>query len=163
MTLKWKWSSQLSLHYLVKWFPLWLKIYITNMINVTILKKKGFVIAFGARVLPSRGWFAPMASNISISLHFEHECYFNTNTLVITIIWMNIQHQTVYMLSFDHGIPNIVFIMWGATWCKQTTLHTVSFMSHFIVIQTIQTNALHWLVHQFSKFYHSHVFEALTV
>ncbi len=35
MALKWKWSSHFSLHYLVKWFPLWLKKYITNMINVT--------------------------------------------------------------------------------------------------------------------------------
>ncbi len=48
-----------------------LKKYMTNMINVTILKKKGcFVIAFGARApnlavpqhVTSQGWFAPMAS-----------------------------------------------------------------------------------------------------
>ncbi len=48
-----------------------IKKYITNMINVTILKKKGcFVIAVGARArhlavpqrVTSRGWFAPKAS-----------------------------------------------------------------------------------------------------
>ncbi len=60
-----------------------IKIYITNMINVTILKKKGcFVIAFGARAPPSCSTTAcdvtglvrsdGQYSNISISLHFEH-------------------------------------------------------------------------------------------
>ncbi len=60
-----------------------IKKYITNMINVTILKKKGcFVIAFGARAPPSCSTTAcdvtglvrsdGQYSNISISLHFEH-------------------------------------------------------------------------------------------
>ncbi len=60
-----------------------IKKYITNMINVTVLKKKGcFVIAFEARAPPSCSTTAcdvtglvrsdDQYSNISISLHFEH-------------------------------------------------------------------------------------------
>ncbi len=78
----------------------------------------------------SRGWFAPMASVVSISLHFEH-----TN-----VILTHKKHQTIYIVSFDCGISNIVFILRGST---QKTLHTVSLMSHYIVIQIIQTYALH--------------------
>ncbi len=57
-----------------------------------------------------------------------------------------IKEPAASLLKMREAHP--VFIMQGATWCKQTMLHTVSFMSHVIVIQTIQTYALHWLVHQ---------------
>ncbi len=67
-----------------------IKKYITNMISVIILKKKGFVIDFGARVPPSCSTTACDVTGVgslrwpvilSISLHFEH-----TNIILTQII-----------------------------------------------------------------------------
>ncbi len=74
-----------------------IKIYITNMINVTILKKIcRFVIAFGARGPPSCSTTAcdvtgsvrsdGQCSNISISLHFEHTLVLKWRKMTLKVL-----------------------------------------------------------------------------